>query len=48
MTSAPFDRCSKNVHVLPVVVAELELGDVERHVFPAHFVERADNATFEY
>ena len=41
------DRCSENVRVLPVVVTELELGDVERHVFTAHFVERADNAALE-
>src|ERR1700730_7751361 len=47
MTSAPFDRCPENVHILPVVVTELELGDVERHVFSAHFVERADYTAFE-
>ena len=47
MTSAPFDRCPENVHILPVVVTELELGNIERHIFAAHFVERADYAAFE-
>jgi hypothetical protein len=38
---------SKYVRVLPVVVPELKLGDVERHIFGAHFVERADNTALE-
>ena len=38
---------SENVRVVPVVVAELELGDVERHVLPAHLVESADGAALE-
>ena len=32
---------------MPVVVAELELGNIERHVFGAHLVERADHAALE-
>jgi hypothetical protein len=45
--SASLDRRSENVRVLPIVVAELELGNVERHIFAAHFVERADYAALE-
>lgn len=41
------DRCSKNIRVHSVVVAELKFRDVERHVFGAHLVERADRAAFE-
>ena len=44
---ASLDRRSEDVGVPPVVIAELELGDIERHVFAAHFVERADNAALE-
>ena len=45
--SASLDRCSKNIRVSPIVIAELELGNIERHIFPAHFVECADHATLE-
>jgi hypothetical protein len=38
---------SENVRVLQVVIAELELGNIERHIFAAHFVERADHAALE-
>jgi hypothetical protein len=38
---ASFDCRSENVRVLPVIIAELELGNIERHIFPAHFVECA-------
>ena len=41
------NRRSKNVCVFPVVVAKLEFRDIERHVFGAHFVERAHHAAFE-
>src|SRR5437763_230366 len=41
------DCCSEDVRVPPIVVAELELRDVERHVFGADFVEGADNAALE-
>lgn len=47
MISASLDRRSENIRVLPVIVAELELGDIERHIFTAHFVERSDNAALE-
>ena len=46
--SASLDCRSENVRVLPVIVSELELGNIERHIFAAHFVERADHAAFEY
>jgi hypothetical protein len=42
MLSASLDRRSKNVSILQVIIAELELGDIERHISSAHFVERAD------
>src|SRR5580704_3243398 len=45
--SASLDRRSEDVHVLPIVVTELEFGDIERHIFAAHFVECADHAALE-
>jgi hypothetical protein len=45
--SASINRRSEDVRVLSVVIAELELGDIERHIFPAHFVECADHAALE-
>ena len=45
--SASLDRRPEDICVLPVIVAELELGNIQRHIFPAHFVERADHAAFE-
>jgi hypothetical protein len=45
--STSFNRRSENVRVLAVVIAELELGDIERHIFSAHFVESADHAALE-
>jgi hypothetical protein len=44
---ASFDRRSENVRVLPVIITELEFGNIERHVFPAHFVECTDHAALE-
>ena len=41
------NRSSENIGVLPIVVPELKFGDVQRHVFFADFVERADNTAFE-
>jgi hypothetical protein len=41
--SASLDRHAENVRVLPVIIAELEFGDIERHIFTAHFVERTDH-----
>ena len=45
--STPLDRRSENVHVLTIVISELEFGDIERHIFAAHFVKRADHAALE-
>jgi hypothetical protein len=45
--SASLNRRSKNVHVLPIVISELELGDIKRHIFAAHFVKCADHAALE-
>ena len=44
---ASLDRRSEDVRVLPIIVAELKLGDIERHIFSAHFVERADHAALK-
>jgi len=46
-SSAFLNRCSKNVRVHPVVIAELSLGNIERHVFLANFVECADDGALE-
>ncbi len=42
--SASLDHRSETVCVLSVIIAELEFGDIERHIFAAHFVERANHA----
>jgi hypothetical protein len=44
---ASLDCRSEDVRVLPVIIAELELGNIERHIFAAHFVECADDAALE-
>src|SRR5437879_4137542 len=38
------DRCSENIRVLPIVVPELELIDVQREIFGADLMERSDDA----
>jgi hypothetical protein len=45
--SASLDRRSENILVFPIIIVELKLGNIERHIFPAHFVECADHAAFE-
>jgi hypothetical protein len=40
MCLASLNRRSEDVRVLPVIIAELEFGNIQRHIFPAHFVER--------
>ena len=45
--SASRNRRSENVGVIPVIVTELELRAVQRHIFGAHFMERTDYATLE-
>jgi hypothetical protein len=46
LASAACYRFPEDIGVVAVVVAELELGDVERQVFFADLVIGADNATF--
>lgn len=47
MISASFDRFSEDIRVLAVVIAELEFRDVEREIFGADFVERADDTALD-
>jgi hypothetical protein len=47
VSSASLDRRSKDIRVLPIVIAKLELGDIERHIFSTHFVERSDHTALE-
>jgi hypothetical protein len=47
MQLTPLDRRSENVRVPPIVIAELELGEIQRHIFAAHFMERADDTALE-
>ena len=47
MVLASLNRRSEDVRVLPIVIAELELGNIQRHIFAAHFMERADDAALE-
>src|ERR1700730_13957835 len=44
---ASADCRSEDVRILTIVVAELKLRNVQRHVFGAHFVERAHHAALE-
>jgi hypothetical protein len=44
---ASLNRRSENISVLPIIIAELKFGNIERHIFSAHFVERADYAALE-
>lgn len=45
--SAACYRRVEDFRVVPVVVTELKLRDVQRHIFLADLVERANDATFE-
>ena len=47
LASASADCRSEDIRVLTVVISELEFGDIERHIFAAHLVERADYAALE-
>jgi hypothetical protein len=44
---AAFNRGAENIRILPVVIPELELGDIEGHVFPADLVKRADDTALK-
>lgn len=45
--SAPRYGIAEDIRVLPVVVAPLKLGDVERQILAANVVERADDAALD-
>jgi hypothetical protein len=45
--SASLNRRAENVRIVPMVVAELKFCDVQRHVFGADLVERADDTALE-
>ena len=40
-------RLSENIGILAVVVPKLKFRQVQRQIFPAHVVIRADNTTFQ-
>ncbi len=45
--STSANRRSENVSILTVVVAELKLRDIQRHIFAADLVEAADDPAFD-
>ena len=45
--SASCYRSLKNLRVMAVVIAELKFRDIQRHIFAAHLVERADRSALE-
>lgn len=45
--SAPCYRFPEDIGVVPIIVAELELCNVQRHVFGADLVEASDDAALE-
>lgn len=47
MILTPADCRSKDIRILAIVVAELKLGNIERHIFFADLMERADNTAFQ-
>ncbi len=47
MNLAFADRRPENVRVRPVIIAELELGDIERRVLFADLVEGSDHAALD-
>jgi hypothetical protein len=44
---ASADRRSEDVRVFAVIIAELKLGNIERHVFLADLVEAPDDPALE-
>jgi hypothetical protein len=48
MTLTSRDCGSEDVRVLAVIVSELKLGDIERHVLAVDLVERPDDTALEY
>jgi hypothetical protein len=47
MISASVDRRSENIGIAAVIISELKLREIKRHIFGAHLVEHADHAAFE-
>jgi hypothetical protein len=45
--STSLDCRSEDIRVLPIVIAELELGNIERHVFTADLVKRTDDSPLD-
>ena len=43
MPLASLNRCSENIFIKPIIIAELKFRDVQREIFLADFVERADH-----
>ena len=44
---ASADRRSENVGVMPIIITELKLGDIQRQIFAADFVVTANNAALQ-
>lgn len=42
------DRLPENVRVLPIVIPELKLRDIEREILTADLVERSDHETSKF
>src|SRR5712692_5449414 len=47
MISASLDDRAENVRVLPIVVSEFKFFDVQRQIFRADFLERADDSALD-
>jgi hypothetical protein len=47
VVSASANRCAEDVRISAIVIPELKLGDVQRYIFDAYFMERADHAALE-
>jgi hypothetical protein len=47
LVSAACYRTPENIGIVAVIVSELKFSDVQRHIFFADLMERADNAAFE-
>ena len=45
--SASSYRCTENIRVVPIVIAELKLGNIERQILAADGVIGADDAAFQ-
>jgi hypothetical protein len=41
------DRCSEDIRVLAIIIAELEFGDIEREIFLADLVKASHDAALD-